>query len=378
VKLTADSGALARAAAYTARHVAATAYHQPVLTGLRLTAADDVTLTATDLDVWATAGVNATVADSGDVVLPARVLADITGRLPAGTPVDLVSDGRETTLTCSGLVAVIPTLPTDNWPDDPVLPPVLGTVDAKAFAEAVTRAAVATRKDSPVRALSSIHLATGAGGLVLSATDKYRIARVHVPGWAPADGREPGDDGLVDAATLAGLASAATGSVTVHLYPGARTFALTWDGGRAITRLVDDKIPAYDKVLAAIRPDRHLTVARTELLDTLTRLATLLETGGDKLPIAHLDLTPDALTLRTPGTSGRGRGSDTIPVDYDGDPVHLAVNTAYLASAARTAPGDALRVGIVKRDAAVMTVPDSPGWTHFLALVTRPDLGGAA
>ncbi len=70
----------------------------PVLSGLRLDAADGLTLSCFDYELSATTRLPADIAEPGSALVPGRLLAEIIRSLP-GQPAEFRSDGDEVTLS---------------------------------------------------------------------------------------------------------------------------------------------------------------------------------------------------------------------------------------------------------------------------------------
>src|SRR5947209_10846845 len=99
-------------------------------------------LSGFDYEVSAEAELEVSVAEAGAVLVPGRLLADITRSLP-GQPVDLATDGARVQLTCGTARFTLPTLPLDEYPTLPSMPEVAGTIGSDAFSAAVSSVAVA-------------------------------------------------------------------------------------------------------------------------------------------------------------------------------------------------------------------------------------------
>jgi len=123
----------------------------PVLAGLLLQAADGLTLSCFDYEVSARAEVDADVAEPGTVLVPGRLLAEITRSLPS-LPVEFADDPDGVSLTCGSASFTLVTLPVEEYPDLPVLSLTAGTVDGGDLAAAVGQVA-ADRQEPPRDAL---------------------------------------------------------------------------------------------------------------------------------------------------------------------------------------------------------------------------------
>src|ERR1700742_831570 len=131
----------------------------PVLAGLRIEVGSDgaVELSGFRYEVSAQSQLEATVAEAGAVLVPGRLLAEITRSLPP-QPIDLATDGSRVTLSCGSSRFTLPTLPLEESPPLPEMPSVSGTVGSDAFAAAVTATAVAAGRDDALPVLTGIRV----------------------------------------------------------------------------------------------------------------------------------------------------------------------------------------------------------------------------
>ena len=184
----------------------------PVLSGLLLEAADGLTLSCFDYEVSARVEVDATVAEPGTVLVPGRLLAEITRSLPS-LPVEFADDPEGVSLTCGSASFTLVTLPVEEYPDLPELPQTAGTVDGGALAAAISQVVPAASRDDTLPLLTGVNIEVDGDIMTLAATDRYRLAVRELP-WSPA---RPGRQGefLVPARTLADAARTMTPGVPV-------------------------------------------------------------------------------------------------------------------------------------------------------------------
>jgi DNA polymerase III subunit beta len=192
----------------------------PVLSGLLLQAADDgLTLSCFDYEVSARVEVDAEIAEPGTVLVPGRLLAEITRSLPS-LPVEFADDPEGVSLTCGSASFTLVTLPVEEYPDLPELPYTAGTVDGGVLAAAISQVTPAASRDDTLPLLTGVNIEVDGETMTLAATDRYRLAVRELP-WEPA---QPGHKGeyLVPARTLADAArTMAPGTpVTIRLRSG--------------------------------------------------------------------------------------------------------------------------------------------------------------
>jgi hypothetical protein len=147
MKIRVERDGLADAVAWVARSLPSRP-PVPVLGGILLDAgnSDALTISGFDYEVSATVGVAATVADGGRTLVSGRLLADITRSLPA-QPVEIMVDGARVSITCGSAKFSLPTMPVEDYPQLPAMPPHAGELAGEVFGLAVSQVAVAAGKD---------------------------------------------------------------------------------------------------------------------------------------------------------------------------------------------------------------------------------------
>ena len=213
MKFQVDRDVLAEAVGWVSRALPARPVI-PVLSGLLLEAADGLTLSCFDYEVSARVEVGADVAEPGTVLVPGRLLAEITRSLPS-LPVEFADDPEGVSLTCGSASFTLVTLPVEEYPDLPELPQTAGTVDGGVLAAAISQVAPAASRDDTLPLLTGVNIEVGGDIMTLAATDRYRLAVRELP-WSPArPGREA--EFLVPARTLADAARTMTPGVPVTI-----------------------------------------------------------------------------------------------------------------------------------------------------------------
>lgn len=324
-----DRDVLAEAVAWTARSLP-TRPPVPVLAGLLLDAdgtdGGGVSLSGFDYEVSTRMRVGAQVDEPGRALVTGRLLSDICKSLP-DRPVTVAVEGAKVSLTCGSARFSLLTLPVEDYPALPDLPAATGTVDAAAFAAAVTQVAIAAGRDDTLPVLTGIRVELGEETLVLAATDRYRLA-VRELAWEP--GRAGMDAiALVPARTLNDTAKALAGSgrLTLALAGGASGEGLIGfeaAGRRTTSRLLEGEFPKYRSLL----PTESAAQAQVDtagLVDALKRVALVAERNTPvRLTFEAEELTLDA------GSGDEAQANEVIPARLEGDPLTIAFNPQFL------------------------------------------------
>src|SRR5260221_10652303 len=171
VQIHVERDVFADAVAWTARALPARPT-VPVLAGMRLHASgDELTLSSFDYDVSALAKIAVDTQAPGSTLVSGRLLAEISRSLP-GRPVQITSDGGRAVLTCGSATFNLLTMPEDEYPALPEMPPAAGTVGSHAFATPVSQTAVAAGRDHTPPSLTRARGEIEGHTLTLISTDR--------------------------------------------------------------------------------------------------------------------------------------------------------------------------------------------------------------
>lgn len=308
---------------------------QPVLAGLLLEAVDGgpVYLSGFDLETATRATLDAEVIAAGDVVVSARLLADVTASLPAGF-VDLVADERQVTVSTPGNEFQLPTMNRSEYPALPVPPGAAGTVFGDRLAAAVGHAATVTTaaKDAvgQFEARGGVHVAVDGEQLAVSGTDGFRIARHYLP-WTPdSDGAGAGSL-LIPAGDIAVTVKQLTGGPVRIGFPGlgGGVASLASETLTVTSRTIAAEYPPVDKFFPdPDKADGSAVFDAEELIAAVKRAALVNDTAAHSIRLAF-----DGDQATVSGGQGGTSGRTEIEVDADGlDGFTIAYNPGYLAS----------------------------------------------
>jgi DNA polymerase-3 subunit beta len=300
----------------------------PVLAGLRIEVGQDgkLELSGFDYEVSAQAQLDATVAEAGAVLVPGRLLAEITRSL-APQPIDIATDGSRVVVSCGSSRFTLPTLPLDEYPTLPSMPQVAGTVGSDAFAAAVAAVAVAAGRDDALPVLTGIRVEIDGEQVTLAATDRYRLA-VRTLRWAPVDVAMQAT-ALVPARTLAEAAKSLTAGAEVTLSlssngPGEGLIGLSGAARSTTSRLLDGEFPKYRSLL----PDAASATAIVDssaLTDAVRRVALVASRTS---PI-RLSFSADGVGLEAGGVD-EAEAQESLAASFEGEPLTIAFNATYL------------------------------------------------
>lgn len=376
MKIRVERDGLADAVAWVARSLPSRP-PVPVLGGVLLDAGSDgttdkLTVSGFDYEVSATVGVSATIADGGRLLVSGRLLADITKSLPA-QPVEIAVDGARASINCGNARFSLPTMPVEDYPQLPAQPAFAGQVAGEEFGQAVTQVAVAAGKDDTLPMLTGMRLEISGNSLTLVATDRFRLAMREF-GWEPTEGMADAAV-LVPARTLAEAAKslgAGGGKVSIGLASGEGLLGLSGSGRYTTTRLLDAEFPPYRQLLPAQHTSR--AVIHVPLLSEAIKRVSLVAERGTQV---RLEFADNTLRLSA-GGDDEGSAEEGLQVDYEGEPVTIAFNPAYLVDGLGALHADRAELTFTTPNRPALIKPADeegqvvPGYLYLLMPVRLP------
>jgi len=376
VKIVLERDVLADAVAWTARALPARPT-VPVLAGIRLQAADELVLSSFDYDVSAQASVPVSTEEPGSALVSGRLLAEISRSLPA-KPVHISADAGRAVLTCGSATFTLLTMPEEEYPALPEMPPAAGTIGSDAFATAVAQSASAAGRDDTLPALTGVRLEIEGDTLTMVSTDRYRLA-VRELRWAPA---RPDISAavLVPAKALADTARSLTSSAQVSIAltlptgeggTGDGMIGFEGAGRRTTTRLLSGEFPRYQSLLPkTVNATADLPVSL--LAESVRRVALVAERNT---PV-RLAFSTGQLVLEA-GTGDEAQAEEVIEAEFTGDDLSIAFNPQYLLDGLAAIDSDTVRISFTEpgKPALLTGKPGPDGNPEFRYLLMPVRLG---
>jgi DNA polymerase III subunit beta len=338
-----DRDVLAEAVAWTARSLPARP-SVPVLAGMRLEVTEEqqLKLSGFDYEVSAEVTLDPQVGEAGVVLVSGKLLAEITRALPA-QPVDFVVEGPKAVVTCGSARFTLLTMPVEDYPSLPAMPPAAGRIGSDAFASAVAQVAVAAGKDDTLPMLTGVRMEIEGDTVTLAATDRYRLA-VRELKWQP---EQPDFQAIamVPGRTLADTAKAlgATGAqVEIALSSAGGTgegmIGFSSSGRRTTTRLLDPEFPKYRSLLPT-QFSARADLSTSAFVEAVKRVALVAERNT---PV-RLAFRGDEVILEA-GSGDEAQAVEALPVEFEGEEINIAFNHQFLLEGLGAIDSDVARL----------------------------------
>ena len=326
VKFRVDRDAMTDAVLWASRTLP-TKSTQPLLTGLHLVAdKQGLTLSGSDADVSAQASIDAAVGEPGTVLIPGRLLADITRSLPSAT-IEFVIEGPRAEITCGKSSFSIPTMPVAEYPPLPQMPEISGVVEGSEFASAIAQVVIASSRDETLPAFTGIKVDVEGSTITLAATDRYRLA-VRELHWNPTS-TSIETHALIPAKFLSDSAKSLAHNKEVSL-----SFASTSEGivgissqdRQTTSRLLAADFPKYQSLL----PNESTSVAQistSTLIEAVKRVSLVLDREA---PVKIHFNDGEAVVSGGGGSGEIAEAHEAIECSLNGDAITIAFNHQFL------------------------------------------------
>jgi DNA polymerase-3 subunit beta len=145
----------------------------------------------------------------------------------------------------------------------------------------------------------------------------------------------------VPARALAELARVASSGERIELGLHENQIVFQVDGVTLTSRRIDGQFPNYRQLLP--ESFEHIVpVPRSELLDVVRRTAVIVQRNSPlRLRFAEGELTVSAQTQDV------GESRETLPVQWDAEPLEIGFNAEFLREGIESVSGDELRLKLI-------------------------------
>lgn len=311
----------------------------PVLANILLQSdsqTNEVKLTSFDLSLGICTSFSAEVLEGGEIALPAKLLVDITSRLPEGeitlTTSRESSEGEGTLVTLkpkSGRYQ-IQAMSAEEFPELPVSNGNSILINNVALAKGLKSCLFAASTDETKQVLTGVHLTIRGDKIEFAATDGHRIAIFETENdWVNEE--SPEMNVTVPAKALRELLKillhSATTETLVDLYVNEGQVVFDWADYRVTSRTLEGQYPAYQQLIPR-EFERQVTIDRKQFISALERIAVLADQKNNVVKISISNANQEIVLSCE--AQDVGSGTESIPAQISGDDIDIAFNIKYL------------------------------------------------
>jgi DNA polymerase-3 subunit beta len=325
----------------------------PVLANLLVQTTDKgIRISGTDLDIAVSTEVTADVEGAGAITIPARKLTEIARELPPA-PVRISATGdQRITLECGRSKFKLLGLPKSEFPSFP----------AVQFDKAVripsgelqkliqhTAFAASTEESRPI--LNGVLWELRSDMMRMVATNGHRLAKMEV---AVKSGQKA--DLIIPPKALEQIRRLFPAEEQLEIAQGENHLGFRSPFTSVYTRLIEGPYPGYEQVIPKDN-DKFAILDRAAFTSALKRMSVV---ASDQTHRIRLSFNAGMLKFSV-STPDLGEAQDELPIRYDGDPMDIGFNAAYLLEILRYLPTDEVRMTFRAPERASTVEPE--GWS---------------
>ncbi len=338
----------------------------PVLANVLLQAdaeTNQVSLTAFDLSLGIRTSFSAEVIEGGAIALPAKLLVDITSRLPEGKITlddesgDNTGEGIVVTLKPKSGKYQVRAMGAEEFPELPVIESSEAIqLTTAALIEGLKGSLFATSADETKQVLTGVHLMVKQDTLEFAATDGHRLAVLETTNKHPIDSNEQLEV-TVPARVLRELQrmlahSSSEETIALYLDPGQVVFS--WQNQRLTSRTLEGQYPAYRQLIPR-QFERQVTLERRQFISTLERIAVLADQKNNIVKVS-IDNANQEITLSCE-VQDVGSGTESMPAQISGEDIDIAFNVKYLMEGLKELPSSEIKMHLNQSLTPVVFTP---------------------
>ncbi|HKD17837.1 MAG TPA: DNA polymerase III subunit beta [Thermoanaerobaculia bacterium] len=325
----------------------------PILSNILLRASDGhLSFTSTDLDLTLLSQAEAKVTRPGSVTVPARKLFDLIRNLPEADVALKLMENHYLGVTCQRSSFRLVAQPSEDFPTVPKVEAKKGISFPLDLWKRLTRKVLYAVSAEETRfQLMGALLKDKGKEFELVATDGHRLALIDFP---KEDAKATLPNVLIPKKALSEILKMDGGEdARVEIRHSENHLLFTVGNRQLIARLLDVNFPDYEKILSKSN-DRIATVPTSDSQAAIRRVALF---SSERSRGVKLSLEKGLLTIAS-ASQELGEGTETLDVDYDGEPLSIGLNAQYLLDFFEEAESPRVRLELKDENTQCLCQPE--------------------
>ncbi|HEY5807121.1 MAG TPA: DNA polymerase III subunit beta [Povalibacter sp.] len=337
----------------------------PILANVLVTGrGDDVSMTATDLEVELVAKAKVTLQQGGEISLPGRKLLDIIRALPEGANVTVSVEGERAIVRSGKSRFTLTTLPASDFPTvEDIRPQQSLNISQSALKRLLDKTHFSMAQQDVRYYLNGMLLEMADKVLRTVATDGHRLAYCEAELEASVSSTQQvivPRKGVLELQRLLGTEG------TVEVAVGTNHIRAEIGEIRFTSKLIDGRFPEYGRVIPA-NPPKQVRADRDVLRAALQRAAIL---SNEKYRGIRLAVKANALVLQSHNPE-QEEAEEELEVAYDGEEVEIGFNVNYLLDALAAVDAGEVQLGLTDANNSCLLTSPSMQSTKYVVMPMR-------
>jgi DNA polymerase-3 subunit beta len=327
----------------------------PVLANLLVqTTEKGIRISGTDLDIAVSTEVTADVEAAGAITIPARKLSEIARELPPA-PVKISAAGdQRITLECGRSKFKLLGLPKSEFPSFPAVKFEKALrIPSGDLQKLISHTAFAASTEESRPILNGVLWELRPEHMRMVATNGHRLAKMDVPVKMAS---APSSDLIIPPKALEQIRRLFPAEEELEVAQGENHLGFRSPFTAVYTRLIEGPYPSYDQVIPRDN-DKYAIIDKVAFTGALKRMSVV---ASDQTHRIRLSFNSGMLKFSV-STPDLGEAQDELPVRYNGDPLDIGFNAAYLLEILRYMPTEEIRLTFKAPERAATIEPE--GWS---------------
>ena len=335
----------------------------PILSNVKLDAnGKSLILTVTDMDMVASEEVEANVASTGTLTVPALMLYDIVRKLPEGSQVALKADAGSSrlTVTAGSSNFNLSYLPAEDFPvmSEGELSHKF-TISSKDFLKLVDKTKFAMSNEETRYYLNGVYFHLSNGKLRAVATDGHRLASVEVEAPQGSAGM-PGI--IIPRKAVNEIGKLLENQSEVAIALSETKIKINAGKIELLSKVVDGTFPDYQRVIPE-NNTKVCSVSSALFNEAIDRVSTI---SADKTRAVKIKFEKGNISLNSQGLEGTTAKED-IACEYSSDSLEMGFNSRYVLEMMTQIKCDNIKISLDTPNSPVLiTDPTEPNCAFII------------
>jgi DNA polymerase III subunit beta len=325
----------------------------PILANVLVTGRDDqLSLTATDLEVELVARTKVTLQQAGEITLPGRKLLDIVRALPEKAVVTVSIEGERATVRSGKSRFTLTTLPASDFPTvEDIRAQQTLRIEQQMLKRLLDKTHFSMAQQDVRYYLNGMLLEIAGNVLRTVATDGHRLAYCEA---TLDEAASTAQQVIVPRKGVLELQRLLGGDGPVEVAVGSNHVRAQIGDIRFTSKLIDGRFPEYGRVIPA-DPPKQIKADRDMLRAALQRAAIL---SNEKYRGIRLALKANVLLLQSHNPE-QEEAEEELEIAYSGEEVEIGFNVNYLLDALAAVDGGEVQIGLTDaNNSCLLSAPE--------------------